>query len=198
MIHRSAECRLRKFTARCAAATACLVALDLAASQSRSFPARSFFPIAPPVHGLNVVRRIVPPYSTHSPGVNVVRYDVATVAEPLFAESAEAILCHSLPVHKLPPLGVGTDLPIAARVMGIFDAADDQLARLAARVNCFDSALDDEERSHAVGIGLRHQSSCLYRTTTKGGKIKGHQQLFFMPTWTELALIPMQGTEKSL
>ena len=71
---------------------------------------------------------IVPPRSAHASGTDVVGYDVAVVGEPFLADSALAALGQNLPVHQLPHLGVRADLPISARVLGIVDATDSQLA----------------------------------------------------------------------
>jgi hypothetical protein len=71
---------------------------------------------------------IVPPGPSHATRANVVRYDVAVVGKPFLAEGADAILRGNLSVHQLPHLGIGTDLPIPARVLGIVDPADSHLA----------------------------------------------------------------------
>src|SRR5580700_3858504 len=90
--------------------------------------ARSLLSVAPPVDSLDVVRMIVPPRSAHAAGTDVVRHDVAVLGKPFLAECADAILCRNLSVHQLPHLGIRTKFPVAARMMGIFDAADTQLS----------------------------------------------------------------------
>jgi len=51
---------------------------------------------------------IVSPCSSHTAGMNVVRYHVAVVGESFLAESAEAILGDDLPVEELSHFAVGT------------------------------------------------------------------------------------------
>ena len=51
----------------------------------------SLFPIAPPVDGPDVVGMIFPPRSPHSPGINVVRNDVAVVCKLSLAEGADTV-----------------------------------------------------------------------------------------------------------
>jgi len=103
------------------------VIIDRQPTNPPSHSARSFFPVAPPVDGLNVVGMIVSPCPAHAAGANVVRYDVAIVGEPFLAEGTDAILRRNLSVHQLTHLGVRTDLPISSWVMGIVDATDSQL-----------------------------------------------------------------------
>ena len=67
---------------------------------------------------------IIPPSSSHPPGTDVVWNDVAIVRELSLADGANAVLCRDLPVHQLAHFGVGPDLPISARMLGIVDAAD--------------------------------------------------------------------------
>ena len=97
---------------------------------------------APPVDSLDVVGVIVPPRSSHPSWADVVRYDVAVVGEPFFAEGADAILRHNLSVHQLPHLSIGTDLPISARVLGIVNAADSQLALAPLSRDCLPAAAE--------------------------------------------------------
>lgn len=78
---------------------------------------------------LDVVGMIVSPSSSHSSGIDVIGNDVAVICELSLAESAYTVLGCNLPVHQLPYLGVGTDLPISARVLGIVYAPDSHLAR---------------------------------------------------------------------
>lgn len=52
---------------------------------------------------------------------------VVVVAEPLFAEGADAILGDNLAVQQLAHLRVGTNLPVSAGMLGIVDAADTKL-----------------------------------------------------------------------
>ena len=91
--------------------------------------ARPLFSVAPPVDSLNVVGMIVSPRASHATGIDVVGYDVAIVGELFLAESALAVLGGNLSVHQLPHLGIRTDLPISAWVLGIVDATDSHLAQ---------------------------------------------------------------------
>lgn len=83
-----------------------------------------FSPLHHQMHGLDVVRMIVPPRSSHSTGIDVVRNDVAVIRELSLAESANAVLGGDLSVHQLTYFGVGTDLPISTRMLRIVDSAD--------------------------------------------------------------------------
>ena len=85
---------------------------------------------------------IVPPRSSHPSWADVVRYDVAVVGEPFLAEGADAILRRNLSVHQLPHLSIGTDLPISARVLGIVNAADSQLALAPLSRDCLPAAAE--------------------------------------------------------
>src|SRR4051794_4619712 len=65
----------------------------------QSSPAGSLFSVGPPVGRLDVVGMIIPPRSSHSTGIDVVRNDVAVIRELSLAESAQAILRRDLSVH---------------------------------------------------------------------------------------------------
>jgi hypothetical protein len=82
------------------------------------------------VDRLDVVGMIVPPRPSHTAGIDVVWNDVAIVRELSLAEGAYSILGGDLSVHQLPHLGIGTDLSISARMMGIVDSTDSHLPRL--------------------------------------------------------------------
>jgi hypothetical protein len=59
--------------------------------------------------GLDIVRMIVPPRSSHSTGIDVVRNDVVIVRELSLAERTHTVLGGNLPVHQLPHLGIRPD-----------------------------------------------------------------------------------------
>ena len=50
--------------------------------------ARSLLGVAPPMHGLDVLRMVISPGSSHSFRVSVVRYDVAAVGKFMVANGA--------------------------------------------------------------------------------------------------------------
>jgi len=81
------------------------------------------------VHGLNVVRVIVPPGAAHASGADMVGNDVAVIGELLFADPANAILGNDLPVEELSHLPVRAQLAVSAGVLGIVDAPDSDLVR---------------------------------------------------------------------
>jgi hypothetical protein len=77
---------------------------------------------------LDVVGMIVPPRPTHATRADVIGYDVAVVGELLLAECTLAVLGDNLFVHQPSHFCVRADLPISARVMGIVDPSNTQLA----------------------------------------------------------------------
>jgi len=94
----------------------------------RSPSARSLFPVAPPVNGLNIFRMIVSPRSSHTTGMDVVGHHVAALGEPLLAEGAESILLGDLPVEELPHFAVGPKFPVSPGKMRVFNAPNSHLA----------------------------------------------------------------------
>jgi hypothetical protein len=80
------------------------------------------------VHGLNVVRVIVPPRAAHAAGADMVGDDVAVTGELLFADAADAVLSDDLPIEQLPHLPVGAQLAVSARVLGIVNESHAQLS----------------------------------------------------------------------
>ena len=83
---------------------------------------RSLLAVAPPVHGLNVVRVIVAPCSAHTARVDVVGNDIAVVGELLLANTTNAVLSRNLAIQQLPHLPVGAQLAVSTRMLGIVDA----------------------------------------------------------------------------
>jgi hypothetical protein len=94
-----------------------------------SHSGRSPFSVAPPVNSLNVAGMIVPPRSSHSTGINVVRNDVAVVRKLSLAECANAVLGGDLSVHQSSHLGIRPDLSVSARMLRILNAPDSHLTR---------------------------------------------------------------------
>ena len=79
------------------------------------------------MHGLDVVRVIVPPRSSHSSRMDVIGHDVVVVGEGFVADGALSVLLDDLPVEQLPHLRVGTELAVPSRMMGIVDPLHAQL-----------------------------------------------------------------------
>ena len=79
------------------------------------------------MHGLDIVRMVVAPSSSHSLRVPVVRHDLTAVVKFMVANGALPSLLHDFPVQQLPHLGWRTEFPIPPRVVGIFDALNTKL-----------------------------------------------------------------------
>jgi hypothetical protein len=58
------------------------------------------------VDGLNIVRMIVSPGSSHAAGMDVVGHHVTVVRELPITESAFAVLGNDLPVEELPHFAI--------------------------------------------------------------------------------------------
>jgi hypothetical protein len=65
------------------------------------------------VDGLNIVRMIISPGSSHATGMDVVGYDVAIISERFVTEDALAVLDQDLPVEELPHFSVGAEFPVS-------------------------------------------------------------------------------------
>ena len=72
----------------------------------RSPSARSLFPVAPPVNGLNIFRMIVSPRSSHAAGMDMVGYDVAIIRELSAADAAFTSLGDDLSSEQLTHLSI--------------------------------------------------------------------------------------------
>ncbi|HEX5425162.1 MAG TPA: hypothetical protein VFW94_16565 [Candidatus Acidoferrales bacterium] len=114
----------------------------------KSSSARPFFPVAPPVHGLNVVRVIVAPGAVHAAGTDVLGNDVALIGELLFANAADAVLGNDLPVEQLAHFRIRAEFPVASGMMWIVDAADTHLAWAAF---FWDYLLPQQDRERCMG-----------------------------------------------
>ena len=97
-------------------------------SGERSPPARSLFPIAPPVDRLNVLRMVVSPRSSHATGIDMVGYDVGIVGELFFADRALAVLGNDFFIQELSHFRIRADLPVSSRVLEIIDSTHSHLA----------------------------------------------------------------------
>ncbi len=71
---------------------------------------------------------IIPPRPSHAAGIDVVWNDVVIIRKLDLAERASTVLGDDLPVDQLSHFRIGADLPISARMMGIVDATDANLA----------------------------------------------------------------------
>jgi hypothetical protein len=61
---------------------------------------RSFFPVAPPVRGLDIVWVVISPCSTHPLRILVVWDNIVAIGEFLLADGADPVLFHNLPVQQ--------------------------------------------------------------------------------------------------
>lgn len=102
--------------------------IDLVRTYPTSTSARSLFPVAPPVNGLDVFRMVVPPRSSHATGIDVVGDNVGVVGELFIADTAFAFLGHNLLVQQLSHFRIRAYLPITARMLEVVNATDSQLA----------------------------------------------------------------------
>jgi hypothetical protein len=64
--------------------------------QSVILPGRSFFAVTPEVHCLDILRMVVSPRTSHSPGINVVGHDVVVAGERHLADGALSVLFDNL------------------------------------------------------------------------------------------------------
>jgi len=72
------------------------------------------------MHGLDIVRMIVSPRSSHAFGINVVGHDVVVVGEGFLADGALSALFEDLAIEQLPHLRVGTEFAVSSRMMRVF------------------------------------------------------------------------------
>jgi hypothetical protein len=78
--------------------------------------------VTPPMYCLDVVWMIVPPPSAHSFRIPMVGDDFVIIAKLFVANCAYAALLADLSVEQFPHLGRGSQLPVSARMMRIFDS----------------------------------------------------------------------------
>ncbi len=79
------------------------------------------------MHGLDVFRMVISPGSSHSFGVSVIRYDVATVGKFLVTDRAPPFLHDDFSIQQLPHFGWRPKFPVSPRVVRIFDALNTKL-----------------------------------------------------------------------
>jgi hypothetical protein len=60
--------------------------------------------------------------------MDMIRYHVAVIGEPLLAEGADALLVDDLPVEELPHLAVRAKFPVSPGVVRVFNAPNAHLA----------------------------------------------------------------------
>jgi hypothetical protein len=89
------------------------------------------------VHGLDILRMIVSPRSSHASGMDVIGHDVVVVGEGFLADGASSVLLEDLAMEQLPHLRVGTELPVSSGVMRVFDTLHSQLFDATLRRNQF-------------------------------------------------------------
>ena len=118
----------------------------------KSTSARSLFPVAPPVNGLNVVRVIVSPSPVHAAGMDVVGHHVAVIGEPCITERAFSALGHDLPVEELPHLSVGSEFSVSPGVLRIFSAPNSHLALALFSWDLLSSAAEERAVNRALLI----------------------------------------------
>jgi hypothetical protein len=76
---------------------------------------------------LDIIWMVVPPRSSHSFRVLVIRDDVVIVREVFAADGAYPALLDNLSVQKLPHFGAGPEFPISSRMMRILNASNPRL-----------------------------------------------------------------------
>jgi hypothetical protein len=101
------------------------------------------------VHGLNIIRVIVSPRSSHAAGTDVVGHNIAVVGERFLAESAHTILQSNLPVEELPHFTVGSEFPVSPGMMQIFNASNAHLALALFSWYCFSAAAEERAVNRA-------------------------------------------------
>jgi hypothetical protein len=79
------------------------------------------------MHGLDVLRMVISPGSSHSFRVSVVGYDVAAVGKFMVANGALPSLLDDFSVQQFPHLGWRPEFAIAPGVVRIFDALNTKL-----------------------------------------------------------------------
>jgi hypothetical protein len=89
------------------------------------------------MHGLDIVRVIVSPGSSHAARVDVIGHDVVVVGKRPLADGAPLVLRDDLAIEQLPHLPIGTELAEASGMMRIFDALHTQLFEAASLENDF-------------------------------------------------------------
>ena len=99
---------------------------------------RSFFFIAPEMRCLDIVWVIIPPRSSRSFGISVVRNDIVVVCELFVADGAFPVLLDNLPILQFPHFGRGPEFAISPRMRRIIHASNTRLQ--SARIGCLFTA----------------------------------------------------------
>jgi hypothetical protein len=92
------------------------------------------------VHGLDIVRVIIAPCSSHAFGVDMIWHDVVVVYECFLADPSLSVLRYDLAIEQLPHLTIGTEFSKATGMMRIVDALNAHLSDPAHLGNRFSSA----------------------------------------------------------
>lgn len=79
------------------------------------------------MRGLDVVRMVISPRSSHSFGISVVRHDVVVIRELVVADGADAALFGDFPLQEFPHFGGGPEFPIPPRMVWIINASNTRL-----------------------------------------------------------------------
>ncbi len=88
------------------------------------------------MNGLDIVRMIVSPRSSHASGMDVIGHDVVVAGEGLQADGALSVLLDDLAIEQLPHLRVGTELAVASGMMRVFDTLHTELSDATLPKNC--------------------------------------------------------------
>jgi hypothetical protein len=72
--------------------------------------------------GLNIVRAVVSPGTSHAFGLDVVGHNFVVIRKDCVADCTFPVLLADFSVQQLPHFGRGTEFPIPPRVVRIFDA----------------------------------------------------------------------------
>ena len=128
-------------------------------SKQESDPGGSLFPVAPPVNRLNVIRVIISPSPSHSPRVDMVRYDIAIIREISAADAAFAALGNDFPIEQLSHLRIGAEFAITSRMKWIFNSADAELSYCLHFRNYFPSAAETRTMNGADLVATESHGS---------------------------------------
>jgi hypothetical protein len=74
------------------------------------------------MHGLNILRMVIPPSPSHPFGLNMVGHNFAAICEGLVTDCTFPVLLHDLSVQQLPHLGRRSEFAVSPCVVRILDA----------------------------------------------------------------------------
>jgi hypothetical protein len=83
--------------------------------------------VAPPMRCLNVVWMVVPPCSSHSFRIPVVRHDIVVIRELFVTDGAFPVLFDDFAVQHLSHFCRRAEFAVSSRMMWVFDAANASL-----------------------------------------------------------------------